>query len=30
VVDDVYLRTADGTLLPLPDEVENGLPLGAV
>jgi hypothetical protein len=29
-VDDAYVRTADGTLLPLPDDVENDLVLGAV
>jgi hypothetical protein len=30
VLDDVFVRTADGTLRPLPDEVESGLLLGAV
>jgi hypothetical protein len=30
VVDDVYVTTDDGTLLPLPDDVESGLVLGAV
>jgi hypothetical protein len=30
VLNDVFVRTADGTLRPLPDEVESGLLLGAV
>jgi hypothetical protein len=30
VVDDVYVRTADGTLLPLSDDAEGELVLGAV
>jgi hypothetical protein len=30
VVDDVSVRTADGTLLPLSDDVEDGVVLGAV